>query len=91
MISPMDTAPAQAPADMKACLKKPKAKLFPTPSKDWRAAKPYSEIFKEHKSRRRGKQQADCGTEAPRQGKILTTKVLFNPAREIQQNLLAGS
>lgn len=81
---------------MEKCLAKPKAKLLPTPNKDTTAAKPYSKILEEHKSRSRGKwgelagARAGCGIEAPHQGKILPAKVLVIPAMETQQSLLAG-
>lgn len=72
-------------------------KLLPTPNKDSMAAKPYSKILEEHKSRSRGKwgelvgARAGCGIEAPHQGKTLPAKALIIPAMEIQQSLLAGS
>lgn len=93
--SPVDKASA-APADMEKRLAKLKAKLLHTPNKDLKAAKSYSKILEEHKSRSRGKwgelggARAGCCTEALHQGKILPAKVLVIPAMEIQQSLLAG-
>lgn len=88
MSLPVDTAPAQAPAGLKEYLKKPIAKKFPTPSKDKGAAE-RDEILRPQKQEE-GQTPADCGTGAPSQKKMLPAEVLFNPAKETPQQLLAA-
>lgn len=91
-VNPLWTEPWSTDCRGKESGKTQSSFLHPT-----KAAKPYSKILEEHKSRSRGKwgelvgARAGCGSEAPHQGKTLPAKVLIIPAMEIQQSLLAGS